>query len=104
MTNQQELRERIAELEKARFHWRQDALARLEVYLIALRSRRSVYGSKAHIRANLIAPTIAMLGDDTSGEYEVYDEQGEVIPACRMDEPAIMQRAKAAIGYGGGNE
>ena len=80
---------RVEELEERAHHWRQDAVARLEAYLTFLRlPEPTLYGTHAHIRANLILPTLAMLGADSDGEYDEYDE---------VDEQGIIARTRAAL-------
>ena len=62
-------------------YWRWDAVARLEVYLMAYKQPdgESIYGSQAHICANLIAPTLAALGEEITGELTVSDFNREGI-------------------------
>ncbi len=71
--------EGLARLRRSRLAWRQDAAARLEVYVGLLNS--GLIGEPGQVRVSLIMPTLAMLGNDDDDEHlERCALCGEPIP------------------------
>lgn len=85
------LRELEAENERlkvAQARWREDAAARLELYLSMRKSK--ILGTASQIDVSLIMPTLAMLDADKTGEYDWSD-----IDALNVDD--LVMRARAAL-------
>ena len=79
----------VKALREARERWRQDAAARLSLYISLI--DKNLIGDASQVRVSLIMPTLAMLEADDRAAYDWSDAD-----ALNVDE--TISRARKALG------